>query len=538
MSSNPPDDSWRPRRVHGALRLIWRGRDKQWHFVGQGDDEKVKDPPGPVRRHWLFLVRPAMPMLGGIIVLFLLLAGQVNYPGAGALWTLLEILDGLFIAGAFVYFLWRDFTTWFYDIDVITDKRILTWRGFLHRTRQETPLDKVQQVAVDQKTLWSILLDYGLVHVYLAGGKGLVLDKVPRPKEVGDAIERIWKAFPEKKKEPLPSLQDQAIAGAITKLSKKEAIPTLPDVDKHPKYARYYSPPKLRGPLRRFGGILRIPCDVHYDSEEYTVAYIQRSRWILALRLVLPVLMLVGLIITTFYLPFILPFAAMGVVVLIVAMGLIYVNFVDDVFILSNKRIIDIERKFIFLFEQHDTATYDKIRDIKVIMHNPIEVMLDVGDLLVETQGSENPDIKMSRIDNPMFWQDKINEIRGTKEKADKARGKNERIEELETWFTNVFSVLENSLVNRGVPNLLRLDYWTAVARAREFGMNIALAGEDASHPYIEPGKIVFQDPPPGALVHLDPEQPQSLEIRVRLSARSRPALHGPGQPPAAAGAP
>jgi hypothetical protein len=519
MSSNPPQGNVNlPKRVHAPLRRFYRGPKKQLLFVGQDPDEEIRL---RVRKHPLFLVVPALPLIGSILFFFLVVWGGTRIPELGPIWTLLEIASGILILASALYFVYKDLILWWLNIDVITNKRILTWRGFLQQTRQVTPLEKVQQVAVDQQTFWSILFSYGLIHVYLPGGKGLELKDVPNPKEVRDAIEGIWEEFKTNKpqKPPLPKLQTQEVADEIAKLAEKEPLPVFADADA--KWAHRRSSKGLRRPLRRFGWPFQIPCDVHYDAEEYSVDYIQRSRWVLAVKLVLPVFLLLATLLLALYFPALLPFSPVAFVILLIVVWLTVINYLDDVFIFTNKRIIDIERKFFFLFEQHDTTTYDKIRDIKVISHNVIELMLGIGDVLIETQGSDNPDIVMSHVGDPFRWQDRVYEIKDHKEKADKAKAKNDRKEELNEWFTKVLSQLERKIANRGVPNLQALDLWTAVERAGEFGMKVVPVGELSTYPHIESGKIVSQIPPPGTLIRIDPGKQEKPLIQVYLSKRN-----------------
>jgi beta-lactam-binding protein with PASTA domain len=50
--------------------------------------------------------------------------------------------------------------------------------------------------------------------------------------------------------------------------------------------------------------------------------------------------------------------------------------------------------------------------------------------------------------------------------------------------------------------------------------MKVVPVGEDASFPQIEAGKIVRQDPPAGAVIHVDPDTDDRPQIRVVLSKR------------------
>lgn len=522
MSTQAPkptlQDAWRPRRrEHGGLRQVRRTKDGQLVFKGQLNDEEVKQ---VVRQHPLFLLKPAGPALGILLLLFAGSALFLKLPDFAPVWGLIELVLSVLFFIALAYFFWRDFFIWWVDIDIITNKRIISCRGFLQPTRKIITLDKVMQVSIDQESALSVFLSYGNIHVYMSGGKH-VMKNVPRPRDVRDAIQGIYEQFNAAKPSaaPLPPLADPEMRTLIAKLGKKEPLPELPDADE--RYAHYHKPEHLRRPQRRFGGPLRIPAEVHYAADEYTVMYIQRSRWILIARLLVPGLLLVAALVLTFIFTIFALFTTIAALILLVAIGLITTNYVDDVFILTNKRVIDIERKYIFFYEARVEAEYKNIRDIKVKITNLFQNMFDVGSVYVETPGT-NPDINMTLIDHPFFIADKINEVKGFKEKFDKAKNKNERQDELSKWFTNVAAVLERKMASRGVPNLQAMDLWSAAAMAAEMGMRVVPVGEDDSYPQIEAGKIVSQDPLPGTLMAIDPNSADGRpQIHVILSKRS-----------------
>ncbi len=518
QTQQPQNDPWTPRRVQSAfrhVRHVGRGKKRHWEFQGQQPGETVKL---VLRKHVWFLFTPAIPLIASLVGLIVIGVLSANYPSVGSLWTLLEVLFAILILITGVYFLYKDLALWWVETYIITNKRVMIWTGLITPKRQEAPIENVVQVGVKQKNLLSLLLSYGDVHLYLVGGKGAVLEKVPNPKKVRDLFNKVTEEIKRSKppKEPPQQPANPDLLDALAKLSENEPLPSLPDADE--KYAHLHRPDRVRGPMRTFGGPLRLPCNVAYTTDEHSVMYITRSKTVLVIRLILPVLLLILDLVLYFNFHF-SPTIAIGLLLIaLLWIGLSIINYVDDVFILTNKRIIDIDRKFIFFGEDHTSAEYGQIKDVIVDVGNPFLLALDVGKVIVQTPG-DNPNIDISPADHPFFIQDKIVALKGHKEKVDKIKNKNERKNELNEWFSTVITTMEKTVLGRGVPNLQTLDLFAAAERAREFGMKVVPVGEDPSYPNIAPGHIVSQNPLPGTLVHVEPNHPeQRPEIRVVLS--------------------
>jgi len=499
------------------FRRFRRGPDRTKRFVGQQEGESIRR---IVREHPIFYAQSALPLLLALIFLGLVVWLETRGVVPGSMFAILYPIAFIAILATGLFCAYRIFELWWVNIDIVTNKRILTWHGLLNNpTRNETSLEKVQQVAVDQDTPLRILLNYGTVHVYLAGGKALFFKNVRDPKGVRDDIEGIRQSYnktAKSKSAPVPT--DETTEQALARLAKHDALPSLPDADA--KYAHRHSPNKLRGPLRRFGGPLRIECDVHYDAEEKTVMYIQRSWWLLVVRLIIPVILLLVTLIGALVARIYFGLFAIAFVILLVVVGLVIIGYLDDVFILTNKRIIDINRKLIILSEQHDTTTYDKIAKIEVNSPNIIQLALSIGNLYIETQGA-NPNIHMRHIAHPFFIQDKIYEIQSFKSKFEKAEAANKQKDTLKQWFSTMLGTIETKVASRGIPNLQSLDLWTAVERANQLGMRVVPIGESDSYPNIESGKIVMQIPPPGTVVDAIMDTNEKPQIQVILSKRN-----------------
>jgi hypothetical protein len=511
-------NEWKPVRVHTMFRRFKRGPDRKKRFAGQQEGEVIRR---IVREHPIFYAQSGLPLLLSLVFLGAVVWLETRNAVPGSIFAILYPIAFFAILGSALFCAYRIFELWWVNVDIITDKRILTWHGLLKNpTRNETSQEKVQQVEVDQETLLQVLLNYGTVHVYMSGGKPLVMKNVRDPKGVRDSIEGVRESYKKAKAAAKPAIpENETQEQALERLAKHDKLPELPHADKNPKYARHHVEGKLRGPLRRFGGPLRIECDVHYEAEEYTVMYVTRSKWVLAVRLIPVVLLLLATLVGALIARVYFGLFAIAFVILLVVVGLVIISYIDDVFILTNKRIIDINRKLIILSEEHVAAGYDKIAKIEVNIPNVVLLALSIGNLHIQTPGT-NPDIHMRHIAHPFYVQDRIAEIQAFKSKYDKAEAANKQKDQLKLWFSTVLGTMKTKVENRGIPNLQSLDLWTAVERASALGMTVVPIGESDGYPNVESGKIVMQIPPPGTLLEPVADSNEKPQIQVILSKR------------------
>src|ERR1700730_1955704 len=121
---------WRPERIHSMFRRFRRGPDKKKRFNGQQPDEVIRR---IVREHPIFLVRSTVPLLLSLIFFGLVVWLQTSGVVPQAFFLMLYLIGTIAIVGSALYSLYRIFELWWVNIDIITNKRILTWHGLLNK---------------------------------------------------------------------------------------------------------------------------------------------------------------------------------------------------------------------------------------------------------------------------------------------------------------------------------------------------------------------------------------------------------------------
>lgn len=145
-----------------------------------------------VHRHWWFI---ALRVIGLMLLALVPLALYVALQLAGIL-----LLEGGFV-GAIVLttlwalvlwaLFWQFWTTYYMDIWVVTNRRIIDidYQRLFDRNIAMLRLDRVQDVTTHVSGILPSLLRYGSVVVQTAGSeKEFVIDQIARPEQLRDAI--------------------------------------------------------------------------------------------------------------------------------------------------------------------------------------------------------------------------------------------------------------------------------------------------------------------------------------------------------------
>ena len=451
---------------------------------------------------WYLLVT-AWPMVIGLLGLGTLVSLLGVGPGAA---RLLEIVIAVALLVYLVYWLFTGFWTWLFTLYILTDQRVITSQGYFHRTTGELPLKSVAQVLVERMNALQIALHIGDLMVRPLGTP-LNLPGVANPREVADSILAV-QDDPSLGADsaagggaPIPSVRNQRLRDALDKLAQPMAAPVPPTL--------------IRAP---FGGLLHRKIPIRLFEGEAVVEVVYRHWWVLLVR-ELPALagMALGIGLGLF-LRLSGPVAAYSTLVLIAGVlggglfvVLVYLNYVDDVFVLTTHRVIDVDRLLFILSEYSNDAPYARVQNVHV-ERNAIGQALGFGTIVVETSGRRYP-VTMSDIPHAFAVMDRIFFLLNQTKERENVNVVNKQKQENHRWIA---TVLDELLVP--VPDVRGLLYLDALARAKAAGLKLVVDAERLARGRAA-GVVLDQVPSPGVV-----ELPEN-EIRVILSGRGAPAV-------------
>lgn len=457
-------------------------------FSGQQADERVIF---LKRKHWWFLVKPGWRAVVLLVLLIgVIIAHLLTPPVFSPLWVLLEVGIGI----AFLVFLLRwaytDVSDWWFHVYILTDKRMIMAHGLLQPQRKEAPLDKIQQVYADRRGLWEYLLNYGDVILPTSAGP-LELRGIDDPRTVVDAILDAQNHYNAARKAPddVP-VKDNTLRQVIEDLAKPTIIAPPPSPDPPPR------PGTLIMPTRTFGGPLRLSSKVRYHPDERTIQYIQRHPYVFFRKAVpggaLLALMLVLALVLHFFL---WPLFLIGSLLALGWIGYAYVDYVDDVYILTTHRIIDIDRGAVIFFEGRAIVEYGKVQDVIVEVPSVTARTFDFGDVRVETAGQQQK-VRMKDVPNPFGIQDAIFQRINAVKERETVNAANKQKAEMKKWF----AALANAFHDLRAPDLIGKSFEEAADILSQQHLALRVMGEQR-YAGLPPGHVIQQTPPPGTLL-------------------------------------
>ena len=378
------------------------------------------------RRHWVVFVRTLPVPVLAILLLesVLLLLRQAN-PALSSWFATLFV--GILPALMLLWF-WMD---WRNDFYLVTTHRIVHREKLvlIYEAWDEAPLAKIQDTRITRGFLGT-LFKYGNMRIDTASARGsILLDHLPDPEGMQAVIDK----------------QVRNLRWRLRKLEREEIQQHL--LVQTGRAQPTFVEPTVELPKKKLGILARILPSrpllrLRYEQADRIV---WRKHWIFLLRriwLSLPAVLLltaVAAISRLSHLPN--PF---GSSVLLVSLVLWIVatlwllweveDWRNDEYILTDRAVVDVEKKPLFFAEERKQAGLDKIENVSFSIPGPLANILNFGDVLIQTAGGSGP-ICFHNVPHPAEIQGEIFRRMEAYNEGQRLREREQRKTELSNWF-------------------------------------------------------------------------------------------------------
>jgi len=343
------------------------------------------------------------------------------------------------------------------DDYIVTNKRVVHEERipFLRESRVEAPLRTIQDIQESQEGLLAQMYDFGDLIIETAGERGhIVFREIPDPEETRNIIfEQIQRARATSRAQELRNIRSAMHEhfGIKPEQEEEEGEEVTEGEDQPEKKARYGLRRLLRSSLEAasyFFPSLR-------QEQGDTITW--RKHWIALLKpIALPTLL--GVLSTVFAV-LVLSFFNWLPVLILYGLAMVFIipwwlwNFDDwrnDVYQVTQTRIIDVERLPFYLREQRREASLGKIQNINLEVPGFFGKVLNYGSVRIETAGSGAftfPYVhKPYQVQAEIF--SRVEKFQERQEKAETAR----RRDQLLDWFS-VYDQIQASKTENEVPS-------------------------------------------------------------------------------------
>jgi CRP-like cAMP-binding protein/membrane protein YdbS with pleckstrin-like domain len=331
---------------------------------------------------------------------------------------------------------------WANDYYILTTKRVAHREKvlFVRETRDETPLDKVQNVNIRQG-MWGSLLGYGTLLIDTAAGDRtgvvrVVFTYLPEPNEVQALIfEQVSRL--------------QAGTRVETHRTIRDKLEAAIGIGLNPSVPRPVAPSSAPATRERDGSSTgRRAYEVlignrFWIEKERNGETVWRKHWIrLLARIWLPlgvlVLLLAGLTAPAFASELQTPMFYVPVVLLVLGalfwVWWIWEDWGNDQYIVTDDRIIDTERLPLGFRSSRTETTFDRIQNVNYEIPHPIATALSYGTVFVFTAGAEGR-LDFKYVRNPKRVQAEIFRRLTAYEALQRRKLHEEQMAELPDWF-------------------------------------------------------------------------------------------------------
>ncbi len=357
-------------------------------------------------RHWFTLIKWIWRPFVFLLICLLIAGGLTLLSGFP---SRARVLVWLVIpAPALIWLVWKALD-WTNDRYILTNKRVIHRERvyFFFESRKEAYLDKIQDVTIKIASPLAYLLNFGDVVIQTAAGQdgAINFQSISKPREIQRLI--IASAgLPEKEQQSAPSSRPRPFAKVMW---------------------------QMLYPL--------------YPAEEEGMIIWRKHWWVLHSNLGVP--LMAGFVLTLTWLWALTGLSYPGWLNVLFALGLTVVgvwiafrliDWHNDLYILTNDRVIDIEKKP-FVMEHRREANLGAIQDVSLEQKGLIAKVLDFGNVHLKTAGKLG-EFTFDSVPHPQKVQEKI------MERLNAFRQKKKQ-QEMEKRRLEIISVVEEYLGQR-----------------------------------------------------------------------------------------
>jgi len=158
-------------------------------FPGQKSKEKMIK---TLRKNPLSLSRKVLKFIIflSVSVLLMTYVSQIGFLSFAANYINIFALLGIIFSLSYAFYAWA---TWYYDVYVLTDERIIEveQKGLFSREVKEVSLDKIQDVTYSISGLVSTVFNVGTVKVHSASGLTIDMEEISKPSIVREVVVKL-----------------------------------------------------------------------------------------------------------------------------------------------------------------------------------------------------------------------------------------------------------------------------------------------------------------------------------------------------------
>ncbi len=412
------------------------------------------------KKHWIELLRELrlVIVLGILSFVTTLVYTQVTIGALPA--AILTIISGSLLGLTGLLFIYQ-FLNWRNDYYIVTNFRVLHVERvlLLREDRDEAPIERVQDVQIRQKNILANVLNFGDVIVQTAAAtENVVFSNIPRPDEVKDAI------LAPKQRERDVSQERELIRQDLEDLlglkrpsteepSEGETAPVQPAED---AVGAFDLTDTLSGGWQWFRGLFNFQTWI--ESPDRTTITWRKNGWLLISASLAPFLIAGALLAASLFI-FSRGLGTLSVGMLLFILMLIdfgwwfylYWDWQNDIYQVSDNRLIDLKRRPLFLEEIRRETTLDNVQNISLSIPGPIAQLLNFGTVIIETAG-ERGAFRFEHVHNPRGVQQEIFRRREKLNRARQERMEQEQRARMLMWFEEYEQVKQQQRATRVQP--------------------------------------------------------------------------------------